>query len=215
MLNHVYVDKKWFYLTQIKGRVINISEEEEIRKTSLKRKRFVTKVIFITAVAHPRYDRTRKAEFHGKIGIWPIVATNPARHSSINRPKGAPVTTPLTVDKAIYKKLLIEKVFPAIRDLFPSGTGRSIYVQQDNAKPHSCWNDPIIQQEARRGGWKIKLQNQPPNSPDLNVLDLGFFRSIQSLQEKKSTRNLNDLIAAVSKAFDDVSSQTLLKNFVT
>ena len=156
-----------------------------------------------------------KGRVNGKIGIWPIVATNPARRFSINRPKGAPETTPLTVDKAIYKKLLIEKVFPAIRDLFPSGTGRSIYVQQDNAKPHSCWNDPIIQQEARRGGWKIKLQNQPPNSPDLNVLDLGFFRSIQSLQEKKSTRNLNDLIAAVSKAFDDVSSQTLLKNFVT
>ncbi len=61
MLNHVHVDEKWFYLTQIESRVITIPEEE-IRKTSLKSKRFVTKVMFIAAVAHPRYDRTQKAE---------------------------------------------------------------------------------------------------------------------------------------------------------
>ena len=49
----------------------------------------------------------------------------------------------------------------------------------------------------------------------MNILDLGFFSSIQPLQEKESTKNENDLTAAVPKPFDDVTAQTLLKNFVT
>jgi hypothetical protein len=32
--------------------------------------------------------------------------------------------------------------------------------------------------EAIRDGWNLKLKCQPPDSPDLNVLDLGFFNVI-------------------------------------
>ena len=68
------------------------------------------------------------------------------------------------------KSLLIEKVSPAIRSRFPPGPERSIYVQQDNEKPHLCRNDLIVEKEARGAGGKNKLQNQSPNSTDLNEL---------------------------------------------
>ncbi len=67
--------------------------------------------MFLAAVAHPRYDRHRKSFFDGKIGLWPFVETRAAKRGSMNRPKGAPVTTPLTVDKDLYRKFLIEKFF--------------------------------------------------------------------------------------------------------
>ena len=42
-------------------------------------------------------------------------------------------------------------------------------------------------------GLKVDLVFQPPNSPDLNVLDVSFFKTIQSIQHqyepKKHRRN--------------------------
>jgi hypothetical protein len=37
---------------------------------------------------------------------------------------------------------------------------------------------------------------QPANSPDFNVLDLGFFQAIQAIQYKKNAKTLKDLIPA-------------------
>ena len=70
-------------------------------------------------------------------------------------------------------------------------------------------------QEARKVGYKIKLYNQSPKSLDLNVLDLGFFRFVQSLQEKKCTRNFDNLIIAVQLAFDRIEFMDLVRNLVT
>ena len=55
----------------------------------------------------------------------------------------------------------------------------------------------------------IQLDPQPANSPDLNVLDLGFFNSIQSLQHEAAPRNVDDLVQAVVKTFNDVSCEKL------
>jgi hypothetical protein len=52
-------------------------------------------------------------------------------------------------------------------------------------------------------GIDIRLINQPSNSPDLNVLDLGFFfASLQSLINGIISRNLDELIENVQKEFD-------------
>ncbi|CAN0422202.1 unnamed protein product, partial [Ascophyllum nodosum] len=52
-------------------------------------------------------------------------------------------------------------------------------------------------------GWDIRMINQPANSPDTNVLDLGFFRSVQSLQDRTTPRNIGDLVKAVKDAWND------------
>lgn len=56
-------------------------------------------------------------------------------------------------------------------------------MQQDNARPHNVNDDPELIAACTADGWDIRLVNQPPNSPDTNILDLGFFNSIQSLQD--------------------------------
>jgi hypothetical protein len=52
-------------------------------------------------------------------------------------------------------------------------------------------------------GLDIRLVNQPANSLDLNVLDLGFFSSLQSLNYERISRNLDELIRNVKNEFDN------------
>ena len=56
---------------------------------------------------------------------------------------------------------------------------------------------------------------QPSSSPDLNVLDLNFFSTIQSLQIKEDTTNTEELVAAVQKAYDTLPVTTLNDTFLT
>jgi hypothetical protein len=59
------------------------------------------------------------------------------------------------------------------------------------------------------------LTAQPPNSPDFNVLDLGFFNSIQALQHQESPRTIDDLITAVEHAFEILPREKLDNAFIT
>jgi exosome complex RNA-binding protein Rrp42 (RNase PH superfamily) len=56
---------------------------------------------------------------------------------------------------------------------------------------------------------------QPPNSPDLNVLDLGFFAAIQALQHKETPKTVDVLIGTVVKSFETYSPILSNKIFLT
>src|SRR5689334_4220416 len=66
-----------------------------------------------------------------------------------------------------------------------------------------------------KDGFYIQLVQQPPNSLDMNILDLGFFRSIQALQYQKAAYNVTQLVRAVNTAFDNLSPQCLRFVFIT
>lgn len=57
---------------------------------------------------------------------------------------------------------------------WPEGASKEIYIQQDNAKPHVKNSDPDFRAAANQNGFNITLVQQPPNSPDMNINDLGF-----------------------------------------
>lgn len=46
-------------------------------------------------------------------------------------------------------------------------------IQQDNAEPHISPTDSEFMSAGSTYGRDIRLKCQPPNSPDINVLDLG------------------------------------------
>ena len=61
---------------------------------------------------------------------------------------------------------------------------KPIFIQQDNAPSHLKVVDPIFCGAAKQEGFDIRLICQPPNSPDFNILDLGFLSySSYSIQE--------------------------------
>lgn len=64
-------------------------------------------------------------------------------------------------------------------------------------------------------GRRIELVNQPPNSPDTNILDLGFFNSVQSLQDRTTPTTVDELVAEVERAFWAQKSEVLGRVWTT
>eukprot|EP00903_Cladosiphon_okamuranus_P012249 g11487.t1 len=112
------------------------------------------------------------------------------------------VTKCVEVTKDTYKEKLINGVIPAIKEKWPAATRRNtIFIQQDNAKPHRVNDEEDLLEACSSDGFDIRLINQPPNSPDTNILDLGFFASIQSLQDRTRARTIDDLLREVEVAW--------------
>ena len=216
MYDYVHIDEKWFYITETKKSYYLLADEEPPER-SCKSKRFITKVMFMAAVARPQYDSHRKCYFDGRVGIWPFVERTPAQRNSKNRPKGTLETKPIvSVNKEVVKQMIIDNIMPSIREKMPiSRRGNPVYIQQDNAKPHTCGTDELLTEEGSRDGWNIVITNQPPNSPDFNVLDLGFFNAIQSLQHKEAPKTVDDLIKVVEDSFNAITRETLDNTFLT
>lgn len=121
-----------------------------------------------------------------------------------------------SVTRDIIRNYLIEKVLPAIKHKWPNEErGLPIFIQQDNAKTHIAVDDPAFLSVAQEDGWDIRLTCQPPNSPDLNVLDLGFFAALQSLFQKSSPSNIEEIETNVIKAYEEYPANRSNHVFLT
>lgn len=98
---------------------------------------------------------------------------------------------------------------------WPEGASKNICIQQDNARPHINDSDPAFRAATCQHGFNITLVQQPPNSPDCNVNDLGWFRAIQSLQVEHSCKTMDGLINAVVNSFHDLTAITLNNVFLS
>jgi hypothetical protein len=84
-----------------------------------------------------------------------------------------------SITRDVIRDVMINKVLPAIRAKWPrEDVGRPIFIQQDNAPIHLKLDDPFFCETAKQEGFDIRIICQPANSPDFNILDLGFFRAI-------------------------------------
>ena len=89
------------------------------------------------------------------------------------------------------------------------GPEREIELQQDNGTPHVNGDDEELATELVKDDIKIVLVNQPLNSPDMNVLELGFFRAIQSLQHTLPQEGYAGIISVTTKAFELMSTDAM------
>ncbi len=221
MYDMVHIDEKWFDLTnKVNNYYVAPGEEPPIR--SVVNKARCPKLMFLTAVARPRYDLTQGRMFDGKIGCWAFVCYEPAKRNSKYRPAGTLCAKSISVTRDVSRTYLIEKVIPEIKKRWPRSyfdgpqdRRRPIFIQQDNAKAHVLENDPQVVLAGTSGGWSICIKNQPPNSPDFNVLDLGIFNALSKAQSKVVKSNADDLIAAVYGAFDELPSFKINHCFLT
>ena len=148
--------------------------------------------------------------------MWPFVREVPAQRRSDNRPKGTLETKAIKVDKKVMREFIIDKVLPAIVDAWPEkDPGEVIFIQQDNAKPHIFPTDPDFLAAVAKIGLDIRLIQQPARSPDLNVLDLGFFNSLQSITNRLTPKTLQDLIKGVLEEFQAYDATKLNKIFLS
>ncbi|XP_042065699.1 uncharacterized protein LOC121809230 [Salvia splendens] len=202
MHNTIHIDEKWFYMTKASDRYYLLPDEDEPYR-ACKSKRFITKVMFMCAVSRPQFGTDGQTIFDGKIGIFSFTEQVPAKRKSKNRPRGTLETKHIpSVNKEAMKECLLNQIIPAIKAKWPANASKDIYIQQDNAKPHLRSFDSQFDELASSDGFKFHLISQPANSPDTNVLDLGFFRAIQSLQDDKVATNIDELLGNVWSSFE-------------
>ena len=78
----------------------------------------------------------------------------------------------------------------------------TIFIQQDGAKNHIHEDDEEFNNALMEQDIDAKLYMQTLNSPDINLLDLGFFRAIQSFNDALP-KNKEELIQSVTEAYDN------------
>jgi hypothetical protein len=199
--NFVIMDEKWFYLTQKSEKYYLLPEEDEPHRTC-KDKNYIPRIMFLCVCARPRF-KNGECIFDGKIGCFPLVTYEPAQRSNgrTGRVRGDIMIKPITsITRDVIRDFMIDKVLPAIRAKWPrEDVHKPIFIQQDNAPSHLKLDDPIFCEAAKQDGFDIRLICQPPNSPDFNVLDLGFFRAIQAIQYKKNAKTIKELVPAVQQ----------------
>ncbi|KAK1651473.1 hypothetical protein QYE76_069278 [Lolium multiflorum] len=215
MGNIMHMDEKWFDMTK-RNRTYYLTPEEPDPVRTIHNHNNIGKVMFLTLVARPRFDAQGNMTFDGKVGIWAFVVEDVAKYNSKYQTKGDLMLKNLNVTRDVMREYLCEKVIPAIVEVWPDdGDVGTIWIQQDNARTHVPPDDPIFQAAVKASGLDIRLTFQPPNSPDVNVLDLCFFSSIQSLAFESAPNTLKELIESVEQAYDAYDVNTLAKVYVT
>ncbi len=218
----VHVDEKMFVITR-KRQNYYVTPFEEVPEQAVKNSQHPIQVMFVVAFARPRYCPITDTWFSSKIGSWPFVTQVEAKSNSKNRPKGTMETKAITVTKEVYRDYLINKIIPAIRQKWPLlyfdhphlDRSKTIWIQQDNARVHVNPNDNAVVVAGKRGGWNIRLKNQPANCPDFKVCDLGLFHSLDALQMKKAKTTMDGLIVAVMSSFEEMEMSNIHRCFLT
>ena len=175
-------------------------------KRSVKHKSHIPKVMFLCAVARPQFNTSLNAWWDGKLGIWPIGDWEPVQRKSKNRLKGTPVWENKIMTKEVYRDLLITKLIPAIMERWPVSdrNSRKIFIQQDGQRK----DDKLFNAALEENRVDAELYTQSPNSPDVNLLDLVFFRAIQSFNDAVP-RNEEELIKAVGEAYENYPNEKI------
>jgi len=111
---------------------------------------------------------------------------------------------------------MISKLLEAICIRWPREHAyETIWIQQDNAPSHVRADDLEFAAAVAQTGLDIRIMNQPANSPDMNCLDLGFFASLQSLTDRTTSRNMDELIANVDNEYQNYNPVILNRIFLT
>ena len=105
------------------------------------------------------------------------------------------------ITRDVYREYLIQKFLPAVKEKWPMRNGR-IRLQQDGAKSHILEDDVEFKEVVDEIGLNLTMFTQSPNSPDTNILDLGFFRAIQLFNDD-CPANEEELIKSVEKAYGE------------
>lgn len=96
-----------------KSETYYLVSDQDVPHRTCKSKNFVGKVMFLAAIACPRFDSEGNITLSGKVGIWPFVTKEPAKRRSVNKAAGT-METKVSVGKSVILYSFIGKVLPSI-----------------------------------------------------------------------------------------------------
>lgn len=215
----VHIDEKYFYGFKL-GEVQYCAPGQVVTPLQVTSRSHIPKVMFLGAVAYPRYvfltcvyvtevftfSFIRKEHnFNGEIGLWPVVKETIAKKTTKFQTKGDIVETVVTMDGKKFVEMCKQNLIPAVVSKVGSWASK-VVVQLDGAGGHKV---KTSLEELNTFGKSVQVVNntlpiefiqQPARSPDLNVLDLGAWNSIQSAvnrltYEKEPTTRMTKRLA--------------------
>ncbi|CAM9779712.1 unnamed protein product, partial [Heterosigma akashiwo] len=222
MRSTFHLDEKWFFICRTSQGYILTPEEQAPAQKVHHKKHTSKKVMFLCVVARPMLAHGRLTD--GKVGCWPVGQLKQQQKVSKNAAAGTWKFVNETIDYEGYKRMVIDRVLPALwagcpRSLshFANGQPKVLYIQDDGACAHGkLAEDPEFLAACTAGGFDFQLRRQPSQSPDLNVLDLGFFNHLQSLTwRRKFFKSPEGLIKAAYRAWLDSPNEALNDVFLT
>ena len=178
-------------------------------------------IMFLAAVVKPN----QQFNFNGVLGCWPITTQKTAQRSSKNRPKGKIEEINVTLDGALFVKMMKENLGDSIKENLC--WVERVTVQLDGAGGHAPKSSiDALNQWGKQQIPKIDFILQPARSPDLNALDLGAWTSMQATVDQYKDQVMNNpekpgnceniLIQTVKEAFLEwVKDDHLSKIFQT
>ncbi|XP_021755275.1 uncharacterized protein LOC110720547 [Chenopodium quinoa] len=201
MQQWIHLDEKWFYIN-LETRTFFLLPTEDDPYRAQQSRRFKIKAMFMGMIGKPLFDEQNNMIHDGKYGLFPFVKYEMAKKKSKNRDAGTLETKALqSVTKECIRDMLLTHVIPTIYEKWPEQLPKDIIIQWENARPHQVPKDEDFQEACHAHGFNIQFIFQPAQSP--NVLDLGLFSIIQSLQYQSFPRNLDELIQEVARAFEE------------
>jgi len=205
--NVVHVDESWFYLYQEK-RVLRLFPEDKAPEPGrVQHKSHIQKIMFICAVARPRPEDN----FDGKIYISRIQHLKSAKRNSINHNRGDVYLADCNITSELFF-VYMKEIMQAVKIKMQRFRNEPIIIQFDGAGPHKGkGNLENLNRIGKLFGWNIQFIIQPPQSPDLNVNDLGFFRSLKMrVNNLKNNGQTTDLLSErVMEAWNSYDANTL------
>ncbi|CAM9982283.1 unnamed protein product [Choristocarpus tenellus] len=148
--------------------------------------------------------------FDGKLGVWHLCAPETADRTSKNHKKGDVREQDLTSDHLWYRKWYTEELLPAIKTKMPWLQEKHIVVQQGGATPHrGKGSSEILSRAGKTEGWLIRLVMQPSNSPDPNIMDLCFFRSLKCQVMGERCGSVEEVVKVIKKQYEEHDETTL------
>ena len=131
----VYIDEKWFYLSQKSEKYYLLPEEDEPHRTC-KNKNYIPRLMFLCVCARPRF-RNGECVFDGKIGCFPLITYGQAIRRSENRLRGEQVIKPITsITREVIRDFMINRRrSPAPRRRSSAARRRSRAPRQTPAPP--------------------------------------------------------------------------------
>lgn len=219
------LDESWFLKTEIARRYF-LTKGEKDPYRSTQHKSHIEKIMFLSAIARPRYDPGRKKNWDGKVLCEPIGDWVPAKKNSCRRPAGTLEWKNRNVDGDCYVDLM-KKVVDNIIARWPRCDWRNpdytIYVQNDGAPGHkkkevSKKLNAYLKLLIRRGKLphgKIVFVRQPAQSPDLNVNDLGVSAMQKAAYRHFAPQNAREIIDCVLDCWSKMDPVKINRLFLT
>ena len=93
--------------------------------------------------------------------------------------------------------------------------GKTLWIQQDGARPHTA-AEAWLATQSKQGGFNLQVTTQPAQSPDLNVNDLGFFRSLKCAAANITEAfDMDEMIGSIRQAWEEMEPDKLDRMFQT